>query len=63
MKSNEVSCYMSLNVFLLFFRSPKKSLKAGVRYVKFGLAENRYSAQTFIYLRKNRIEHGKRVFF
>jgi hypothetical protein len=26
-------------------------------------SQNVYSAQTFIYLRKDRIDHGKRVFF
>src|SRR5512138_1348868 len=34
-----------------------------MRYGDFRLAQNVYSAQTFIYLRKNRLEHGKRVFF
>jgi hypothetical protein len=35
-----------------------------VRFIsKSETSQNRYSAQTFIYLRKDRIDHGKRVFF
>jgi hypothetical protein len=38
-------------------------LKSLLRFPDFRLSQNVYSAQTFIYLREKRIEHGKRVFF
>ena len=57
------SCFLIIGI--QFFNSGffEKTIHNPAGNRKMGTSQNVYSAQTFIYVRYERIEHGKRVFF